>query len=305
MKGPLAAIDIGSNSVKLLVGHPTEGPVEVLEDQVVVTRLGEGVDLSGRLDPAAVTRTLAAIRGFVERCQALEVQRVVAVGTSALRDAAASPREGTRAFLDGCREFGLEVEVVNGEAEAEIVRLAALHEVPGLDGGAVLVDIGGGSTELVWGASRESTELGVVRLTERHVTNDPPGFEAHARLAEAVAARLAPLGLPQASALVGSSATCSLLARIHLGLRDHDPARIHGHRLPRSTLDAIAERLTTSSQAERLTLTRMAPRRADVLLAGTMVLRGVAEATQVDQVVVSDRGTRYGVFHRAFGSARS
>ncbi len=296
MSPPLcAAIDVGSNSVKLLVGRPTGGPVDVVHDEVRVTRLSEGVDATGRLNEAAVARTLEALRSFAEACRQRGVERLTAVGTAVLRDAA----DGD-AFLEAARGVGTPIEVVSGDAEAEIIRLAARHEVPGLDDDAALVDIGGGSTEVVWRYGRESTELGVVRLTERHVKGDPAGPDAHAAMAEVVRERLARLPLSRASALVGSSASCSLLARIHLDLRTHDAERIHGHRLPLPVLDDLAARLAASVQADRLGWVDMEPRRADVLLAGAVVLAGAARAVGVDEVVVSDRGTRYGVFHRAF-----
>ncbi len=294
--GPFAALDIGSNSIKLLVGRPTGGPVDVAFDQVLVTRLSEGVDRTGELAPAAVRRSLAAIHQLADRCRDLGVTRTTAVGTAVLRDAA-----NGSVFLASCHEYGFDVEVVDGDTEAEIVRLAARHELPGLAPDAVLVDIGGGSTEVVWPGGRESTELGVVRLTERHVHDDPPGMAAHATLTGVVAERLAALPISGASALVGSSASCSLLARVHLHLDHHDTERLHGHRLPTSALDAIAEQLATLDQRERMALIKMNPRRSDVLLAGAMVLRGAAHAIGVDEVLVSDRGTRFGVFHRAFG----
>lgn len=289
------ALDIGSNSIKLLVGRPTGGAVDIVEDVVLVTRLSEGVDRTGELAPAAVERSLAAVRQLADRCRALGVTRTSAVGTAVLRDASNGAD-----FLAACRAHGFEVEVVDGDTEAEIVRLAAGRELPGLSPNAVLVDIGGGSTELVWPGGRESTELGVVRLTERHVHHDPPGMMAHDTLARVVADRLAPLPIAGAAALVGSSASCSLLARVHLGLDHHDPERLHGHKLPTAALDGIASRLATLTQPERMALVQMDPRRGDVLLAGAMVLRGAAHAAGVDEVVVSDRGTRFGVFHRAF-----
>ena len=292
-----AALDVGSNSVKLLVGRPSGGPVDVIEDNVVVTRLSEGVDRTGALSADASRRTLEAIVAFAARCEALGVTRRTAVGTAVLRDA------GNGAdFLAACAELGFDIEVVDGDTEAEIVHLAAQREVVGLPAGAVLLDIGGGSTEFVWTGGRESTELGVVRLTERHVHGDPPGMATHDRLAEVVSARLATLPIADAPALVGSSGSCSLLARVHLRLPEHDPARIHGHRIPTAALDEMAAQLATLTQPERLALIGMDPRRGDVLLAGAMVLRGAAHACGVSEVVVNDRGTRFGVFHRAFAT---
>lgn len=294
-----AAIDIGSNSVKVLVGAiGPAGTIEVAHEEAVVTRLSEGVDGAGRIGAQPFARTLDALRRFVETCRAHGVARIAAVGTRVLRDAA-----NAADFLAACRDLGLEVEIISGETEAEVVRLAAVRELPGVDDSAVVIDIGGGSTEIVWATGGESTELGVVRLTERHVHDDPPGRATLARLEEVVDARLAALpGLPAAAgALVGSSATCSLLARLDLRLDAHDPARIHGHRLTRPTLDAQCALLADLTVEQRKAIRGMDPGRADVLLAGAVVLARTARAVGVDALRVNDRGTRYGVFHRAFG----
>jgi exopolyphosphatase/guanosine-5'-triphosphate,3'-diphosphate pyrophosphatase len=272
-----AAFDLGSNSVKVLIGRPTGGPVDIVEQRVAVTRLSQGVDATGRLHPDAVARTLEALREMVERCSELGVQRLTAVGTAVLRDAQDAPD-----FLDACRGLlGLEVEVVDDDA--------------------MLVDIGGGSTEVVWSGGAESTELGVVRLTERHVHVDPPGLETLETLRRVVAKRLDALPVPpDVSAVVGSSASCSLLARISLKLAMHDPQRIHGHHLSLREIGRIAGVLAGQTEAERAAWPGIDARRADVLLAGAAVLEGAARRAGVEGVIVSDRGTRFGVFHRAF-----
>ena len=293
MTGTLcAAIDIGSNSVKLLVGRPTGGAVDVVADVVTVTRLSAGVDATGHLDPAASVRTLDALRTFMSRCGELNVGQIAAVGTAVLRDA-----EDGDDFLAACRAFGLEVEIVSGDVEAQIVRLAATHEI-GAPPDAVLIDIGGGSTELIWADGQQSTELGVVRMTERHIDRDPPGEAGVERLIAAIDRRLDRVDLPQASSLVGSSASCSLLARLHSAR--HDPQGIHGYRLPLADLETIVSQLAAQTQAERVAWPGMDLGRADVLLAGAVVLARVARRVGAKDIQINDRGTRYGIFHRAF-----
>jgi exopolyphosphatase/guanosine-5'-triphosphate,3'-diphosphate pyrophosphatase len=165
-----------------------------------------------------------------------------------------------------------------------------------------VVDVGGGSAEVVWTGGRVSTELGVVRLTERHVASDPPGLATLDAVRAAVRARLAALPLPRpAPALVASGSSGPLLARLHLGLATHDSARIHGAALPLAAVSAMATRFATATQAERLALPGMDASRADVALAGAVVLEQAALAAGVDALVVNERSTRYGVFHRAFG----
>ncbi len=293
-----AAVDIGSNSLKLLIGSfGPDGRVASLHDEAVVTRLARGVDAAGRLHPESRARALAVLRGFVATCRAHDVTRIAAIGTSALRDAADRDE-----FINECAGFGLHVEVVGGDVEAQIVRLAAVRELPGLDPGAWVVDVGGGSAEVVWTGGRVSTELGVVRLTERHVAADPPGAETLEALRTAVRARLAALPLPRpAPALVASGSSGPLLARLHLGLATHDSARIHSTSLPLAAVTDMATRFATSTHAERLALPGMDASRADVALAGAVVLEQAAAAAGVDALVVNERSTRYGVFHRAFG----
>lgn len=294
-----AALDVGSNSIKLLVGRlRADARVEVLHEEVVVTRLSEGVDKRRTLAPEAVERTLAVLTRYAEACARLGVVQVAAVGTAVLRDATDAPD-----FLARVRPLGFDIEIVDGDTEAYVVRLAALRELPGTPEDAVVIDIGGGSSEVSWQGGRESTELGVVRLTERHVPRDPAGPEVLETLRRAVSERLARLPLPQSPVLVGSSATCAVLARLDLALDHHDRARIHGHEIATEALTARAEQLAALDLAGRRALPGMDATRADVILAGNVVLEQAARAIGARCLRINDCGTRYGVFHRAFGPA--
>ncbi len=293
----LAALDLGSNSVKLLVGRlGLEGRVEVRHEEVVVTRLSEGVDRHRCLNEAAAERTLAVLQGFSETCVRLGVERIAAVGTSVLRDA-----RDAAAFVDRCRPMGFEIEIIDGDTEAYVVRLAALRELPGTSEDAVVIDIGGGSSELSWAAGRESTELGVVRLSERHIQDDPPGDEAKATLRGIVRTRLKKLALPPSPVLVGSSATCAIMGRLHLALDRHDHARLHGLEIPTERLSRFVDTLFEAPLVNRKRLPGMDPSRADVAPAGAVVLEQAALEIGAACLRINDRGTRYGVFHRAFG----
>lgn len=294
----LAALDVGSNSIKLLVGTlGADGRVVVRHEEVVVTKLSEGVDARGTLSPAAVERTLAVLRRYAEACRTHGVTRTAAVGTAVLRDA-----RDADAFRAEARALGFDIEVISGDVEAQVVRLAALRELPGTPPDAVVIDIGGGSSELSWATGRESTELGVVRLTERHVPRDPAGAEILDALRTVVRARLARLPLPTGvEILIGSSATCAVLARLDLVLPAHDRDRIHGHEIATAALTARAEQLAGLDLAARQALPGMDRTRADVILAGTVVLEQTALAIGARALRINDCGTRYGVFHRAFG----
>lgn len=294
----LAALDVGSNSIKLLVGTlGADGRVVVRHEEVVVTKLSEGVDARGTLSPAAVERTLAVLRRYAEACRTHGVTRTAAVGTAVLRDA-----RDADTFRAEARALGFDIEVISGDVEAQVVRLAALRELPGTPPDAVVIDIGGGSSELSWATGRESTELGVVRLTERHVPRDPAGAEILDALRTVVRARLARLPLPAGvEILIGSSATCAVLARLDLVLPAHDRDRIHGHEIATAALTARAEQLAGLDLAARQALPGMDRTRADVILAGTVVLEQTALAIGARALRINDCGTRYGVFHRAFG----
>jgi exopolyphosphatase/guanosine-5'-triphosphate,3'-diphosphate pyrophosphatase len=300
MSGPLkGALDVGSNSVKLLLGRlGSDGRVEVEHEQVVVTRLSEGVDRAGALLPAASARTLAVLAQFAQVCHARGLrlpEDVAGIGTAVLRDA-----QDRDVFLASARTLGFEIEVIDGDTEATLIRLAALRELPGTPEDAVVIDIGGGSSELAWPGGRESTELGVVRLTERHLAAAPVGAGALQTLREAVGARIARLPLPQAGVLIGSSATCACVAQLHQRL-PRGQATLQGYEVPAAWLTALAEQLSTFSLDAQQALPGMDTSRADVLLAGVVVLEQATRALGADRLRVNERGTRYGAFHRAYG----
>jgi exopolyphosphatase/guanosine-5'-triphosphate,3'-diphosphate pyrophosphatase len=304
MSGTLrGALDVGSNSVKLLVGRVgVDGRVEVAVERVVVTRLSEGVDHAGTLSSEAVVRTLAVLETYAGLCRAQGLtlpDDVAGIGTAVLRDA-----RDREAFCAQARALGFEVEVIDGDTEAALVRLAALRELPGTPDDAVVIDIGGGSSELAWDGGRESTELGVVRLTERHVHQEPAGAHALEVLRGAARERLARIALPRAEVLIGSSATCACVAQLHQGLGRAD-ATLHGHEVPAPWLSDLADRLSGLDLEARRALPGMDVSRADVLLAGVVVLEQAALALGADRLRVNERGTRYGVFHRAFGLGAS
>ena len=206
------------------------------------------------------------------------------------------------AFCAQARALGFDIEIIEGDTEAYIVRLAALRELPGTPPDAVVIDIGGGSSEVSWATGRESTELGVVRLTERHVAAEPAGPETLDTLRRVIRARLDRLSVPTGvEILVGSSATCAVLARLDLQLPAYDRDRVHGHEISTLALTARAEQLAGLDLAARKALPGMDTTRADVILAGTVVLEQTALKIGARALRINDCGTRYGVFHRAFG----
>ncbi|MCC6996641.1 MAG: Ppx/GppA family phosphatase [Deltaproteobacteria bacterium] len=297
MAGPRACVDIGTNTVLMLCAQRAEaGTVRVLVERGAVTRLGQGVEASGRLDEAAVARTLAALREQVAEARAAGATRVAAVGTQALREAA-----NAQAFLGPAAELlGEPVEIVSGEREAELSRRAVLESFPELAApglSATLMDVGGGSTEFVVlrggvAAFVRSLKLGSVRLTERLVRADPPTVDEVRALRRVV--REAVAEVPFAGTLVGIAGTLTTLAAVARGLASPEGALVHGVRLGRAEVEAVVARLAAMTVAQRRALAGMEAKRADVIVAGGCIVLGVLEASGASEVLVSDRGVRWG-----------
>lgn len=293
----VAAVDVGTNSVRLLVAEPAEpaetgaAPLTTVERLMTITRLGAGVDATGHLDDAALGRTLDCIAGYAARWTELGAQRVVISATSAVRDAADRER-----FFAGVRDrTGVDAVVLSGDEEA---RTAFRGATAGIREQAttLVVDIGGGSTELILGEreprAMTSRQLGCVRLTERCLHGDPPDSAevaaARAVVRDELAAAAAVVDLDAAATLVGVAGTVTTLGALHLGLARYEPARIHGTRLPAAALAALTERLAAMTVAERAALGPMAPGREDVIVGGALILDEVVRRCGVDEVLVSE-----------------
>ena len=293
MSERLAAFDVGTNSTRLLVAD-VDGGVIVAEHarEMVITRLGKGVDRTGRFDPAALARTLEVLAGYAETCRRLGVARRRLVATSATRDAA-----DRRAFLDGVRDLlGVDAEVLTGQAEAATAYRGATATLEG-DLPTLVVDIGGGSTELILGDGRAaramiSLDIGCVRLFERHLHHDPPTAEEAAALRADVATHLAEVtGVLDPSAadrVVGVAGTVTTVTAIALGLDAYDPRRIHRATLDAAEIAAVADKLTAMTVAERAALPVMARGREDVIAAGALLLDELVRRFRVGQVIASE-----------------
>ena len=296
----LAALDVGTNSTRLLVAD-VEGGAVVAEHtrEMVITRLGKGVDRTGRLDPAALARTLEVLGAYARTCRRLGVEHRRLVATSATRDAA-----DRQAFLDGVRDLlGVEAEVLTGQAEAAAAYRGATAGLQ--DGQATLVvDIGGGSTELIGGhggqaAAMVSLDIGCVRLFERHLHSDPPTGAEVAALRADVAAHLERVGevLDPAAArrVVGVAGTVTTVTGIALGLDAYDPRRIHRATLEAADVTAAAGKLAAMTVAERAALPVMARGREDVLAAGALLLDELLQRFGVPRIIASETDILDGV----------
>ncbi len=289
MTGRVAAIDCGTNTIKLLIGDLPD--VDVREMRMV--RLGQDLDRTGRIAEEALERAFAAIEEYAALIASHDVppERVRFVATSATRDAA-----NADVFVAGVRDrLGVEPEVVSGAEEAALSFDGAVRNLRTPPAGRVLVvDIGGGSTELILGAEHpeasDSMDIGSVRLHERHLHTDPPTADEVAACIADIDAHLdrCPVDPAAAATVVGVAGTVTQLAAVALGLPAYDRALVDQVALPATEVQAAVDRLVRMSVAERLALPSMHPGRADVIDAGVLILDRVLRRTGTASLVVSE-----------------
>jgi exopolyphosphatase / guanosine-5'-triphosphate,3'-diphosphate pyrophosphatase len=301
-----ASIDVGTNTVLLLVAERRGEALAPLLERAEITRLGRGVDASGRLDAAAIRDTVAVLADYARQARALDASEIVCVATSAARDAA----NGAEFFEAARAAAGLVPEVISGDEEARLVYASAWRDFGRADAGPLAVlDVGGGSTEFTHGegpapAGRTSLQVGAVRLTERHVRTDPISAADLAALRGAAREALRPLSrmaLPPGGRLVGVAGTVTTLSAVSQALERYDGARVHGAALSLPEAEALVGRLAALPVKGRAALAGMEPKRADVILAGAIVVAEAMRATGFDRLTVSDRGVRWGLLHDRFG----
>ncbi|WP_308169107.1 Ppx/GppA phosphatase family protein [Cellulomonas hominis] len=285
----VAAIDCGTNSIRLLVADvdPTAGTLTDLDRRMEVVRLGQGVDRTGRIAPEALARTLDATRRYAQVCADLGVEAVRFVATSASRDA-----ENRDEFVAGVREaLGVEPEVIGGVEEAALSFRGATGVLGSRHPGPYLVvDLGGGSTEVVLGErtpeAAYSMDVGCVRITERHLQSDPPtaaevaAAEADVRAALDVAAQHVPFG--RTATLVGLAGSVTTVTAHALGLPAYDPAAIDGSVLGVDAVVGACDDLLARDRASRAALGFMHPGRVDVIGAGALVWREVVQRVRAE-----------------------
>ena len=296
----IAAIDCGTNSIRLLVAEAesSEGLVDVRREMRIV-RLGQGVDRTGRLAPEALERTRAALREYAGAIDELGARRVRMVATSATRDA--ENRDEFTALVRA--ELGVDPEVISGAEEAQLSFAGAASVLPHLSGALLVADIGGGSTELVRGGDgplhAHSMDVGCVRMTERHLHDDPPTPEQVAATVADVRAALdsaradVPLDLPVT--FVGLAGTVTTVAAIALELPAYDATAIHGARISAERIAEVTERLLGMTHEQRAAVPVMHPGRVDVIGGGALVLRTLVEEIGVDEIVASEHDILDGI----------
>jgi exopolyphosphatase / guanosine-5'-triphosphate,3'-diphosphate pyrophosphatase len=298
----VAVIDVGSNSTRLLVADVDPSGagdgISVLERQSRVTRLGRGVDLAGQLSDEAIEAACGAIADYVQIRDSLGAERTAAIATSAVRDASNGD-----AFVAELRErFALSARVLDGEEEARLTyRGATAAQRPSVP--TLVIDIGGGSTELVVGAGEKiafhaSLQAGVVRHTERHVSGDPPtAVELEALAADVrtlIAAACEGQDGARASAGIAVAGTPTSLAAVDLGLEPYDPRRVHGHVLSLETIQHLLSRFASAPLAERAATPGLHPDRAPTIIAGCVILVEAMRAFGLERIQASEHDILYG-----------
>jgi exopolyphosphatase / guanosine-5'-triphosphate,3'-diphosphate pyrophosphatase len=286
----VAAIDQGTNTTRLLVADVEDGEVENVERRTVITRLGEGVDERRRLLPVPIARVRNALSDYRREAERLGAERVLLTATSAVRDA-----ENGEAFLGEIEwSYGFTTRLLTGEEEAELTFKGAAG---GRSGTTLVVDPGGGSTEFVVGedgriTSRESVDIGSVRLTERFIRTDPPHRDELAAMAAYVREVLpAP---PKVDLALGAGGTITTLAALDLGLEETEGFGTHGHPLTLKAVRAQRERLASLPLAERRRLPGLHPDRAPVIIAGAVLVEQVIEQFGLPTLEITERDILHG-----------
>jgi exopolyphosphatase/guanosine-5'-triphosphate,3'-diphosphate pyrophosphatase len=293
----VAAVDLGTNSTRLLVADVENGRLDEVSRRLTITRLGEGVDERRRLLPVPIARVRNCLAEYRRELESLGAERTLCIATSSVRDA-----ENGEAFLGEVEwSYGFATRLLSGEEEAAMMIRGVTSGRPPLDG-VLVVDIGGGSTELVLAETGDvafstSLDVGCVRITERFLGSDPPSRPELAAAGAYVRSLLPELA---ATAAIGVAGTVTTLATLDLGDSEYDPERTHGHRMPLASVEEQLERLAAMTTDERVGVPGIEPGRASVIVAGIVVLREVMRAYGLEEIEVSERDVLHGA---AFAAA--
>lgn len=302
--GTHAVIDMGTNSLKMHVATLRDGRTEVLGDFTEVTRLGEGLHETGELSADAIARNVEAIASFQAKAQELGAETTVAVGTMALRSASNS-----KVFTDAVRErCGLDVEVVPGEEEARLSYLAVLSGLGTGEGRVVVFDTGGGSTEFIFGdgediLDRFSLDVGGRQPTEEFCTSDPVTEAELAAMLADLEAQFARLK-PGVDSLVGMGGTVTSMGAVHHKMKVYDADVIQGSVLTLEEVERQVKMYRSLTIDERRGTVGLMPKRADVILAGASIVMTVMRKLGADELTISDRGLRHGLFYDRYVRGR-
>jgi len=299
-----ATIDIGSNTILLLIGQITpEGNLEVVLDIEETTRLGKGLQRGGRLDPCSVRKTISALKRFISLCQRKEVEKIAAVGTNALRLATDAEQ-----FIQAVqKECGISPQIITGKDEAYLSFLAVERD-PAMPRDVLVMDVGGGSTEYIFRRGEDqhlqplSLPLGAVNLTEEFLHSDPPSQDEVMRLQGKIEKSLHHLPLAAEGELVGIGGTAVTLACAHLGQESFNRQKIHGLPMSIDERRNLVKELQRKDLEARKKIKGLPPERADIILAGAIIILSSMERMGKEKIRISCHGLRYGLFYQRFMS---
>ena len=303
----VAAIDCGTNSIRLLIADLEGKNLREVIRTMEIVRLGQGVDETGAFHPDAITRTLAALDGFAREIAKRGVEKIRFCATSATRDAT-----NRHLFIDGVRErLGIEPEVISGDEEARLSFIGAIQDLNPSDGPFLVVDIGGGSTEFVFGTttveSAKSVNIGCVRMSERHFKSDPVTHEeielARRDIQAAIAVAGAVVPITHAKTLVAVAGTATTVAAAALELAEYDRYAIHLARISAAQVHDVSSMLAGMNREQRSSLGYMHPGRVDVIAAGALVLSEIMKATGASHFVASETDILDGVARSLAGTS--
>jgi exopolyphosphatase/guanosine-5'-triphosphate,3'-diphosphate pyrophosphatase len=301
-----AAVDIGSNTLLLLVVEEEGGRLRARRDLCRFGRLGQGLDQSGKLAAEAIARSLEIAREYrAVLDEEAPIDGVVALATQAVREASNAAE-----FVGPAEEIlGTAIQVVSGEREAALVFRSVVEAFPEIAAGEmVVVDVGGASTELIIGQGGQvkslvSVPIGAVRLSERHLKSDPASAEEARALIADIDRELAGLELPRGAALVGTAGTATTLASVAQNLRVYQADKVQGYRIGRAEVERQLARYLEMTVAEKRHMPGLEPERADVIAGGAAIYARVASIMDAATIITSDRGIRWGAVHELAADA--
>jgi exopolyphosphatase/guanosine-5'-triphosphate,3'-diphosphate pyrophosphatase len=298
-----ASLDIGSNSIILCIAEKDEfGNLQYLLDHSEITRLGEGLHLTGFLNNDAMERSYRVIKKFLSEAKSYGISDVAAVGTMALRNA-----NNSKEFLSFIKlKTGLNIEIISGEEEARLSFIAVKKGLPESEGGKVVFDTGGGSTEIIQGTKNEilnkfSLNIGAVKLTELYLTDSPVSERiikiVEEKISDEFGNKLEGL---TSNVLIGTGGTVTNLASIKLKLKDYDSRQVHNSIVTEKDIKNQIELFSTKTIEERKLITGLQPKRADVILAGALIIKTIMQKLKTNSFIVSNMGIRHGLIFDRF-----
>lgn len=299
----IASIDIGTNTLLLLVADVVDGALLVVEDVQAFARLGKGIDAGRMIQRDAFDRCEEILRKHIRRARELHADRIVATGTSALRDA-----ENREDFLRSMSdELGLHIEIISGDEEARWSYIGSISGMEHRDEKFAVLDIGGGSTELILGdgaciQERKSVDVGSVRMTEQFISTTPPSDMQLSNLFLSLEEKLALLpSISSQYTLVGVAGSVTTLAALDLRLERFDGEKISGYIMSRKAVEELFNILSVCNEEQLREKLRIDPGRSDIIVAGAAILMMIMRMNGIDRITVSERGLRYGIALREGG----